>query len=111
MVEFEVIFSKSVYFTFFFDISGLSLMFGMQESYGHARKAAKESLKFSVGCELVLPPDSFLSLRLPFVYFTESEDGRRDPLLYKKDRPEQTAWLVKGSALFTLPKEDKVRAG
>ncbi|KAK6163427.1 hypothetical protein DH2020_000291 [Rehmannia glutinosa] len=35
----------------------------------------ERKLQFSLGCPVILPPESFLSLRLPFVYGVELEDG------------------------------------
>ncbi|XP_024545138.1 protein SMG8 isoform X1 [Selaginella moellendorffii] len=63
---------------------------------------AKCAMRFSFNCEVVLPPDSFLSLRLPFVYCTENEDGSLLPLQYKEDHPELSAWLVKGTVFYVL---------
>ena len=54
--------------------------------------------------EVVLPPDSFLVLRLPFVYHTVEKNGNRRPMSYQKDAPERSAWLVKGTTLRLLAK-------
>ncbi|KAK9158647.1 hypothetical protein Scep_005221 [Stephania cephalantha] len=32
--------------------------------------------KFSIGCRVILPPDSFLTIRLPFVYGVQREDTK-----------------------------------
>ncbi|CAM0943272.1 unnamed protein product [Alopecurus aequalis] len=54
---------------------------------------------FSLGCRVVLPPESFLTMRLPFVYGAETRDGSMSPLKHLEQQPELTAWLVGGSAL------------
>ncbi|KAI5068008.1 hypothetical protein GOP47_0016353 [Adiantum capillus-veneris] len=56
------------------------------------------STKFSIGCSVVLPPESFVVLRLPFVYYLELVDGSKHPLNCKTVQPEKTAWLMKGTA-------------
>ena len=52
--------------------------------------------------EVVLPPDSFLVLRLPFVYHNVEKNGTLAPLSYRENAPEHTPWLVKGTALRVL---------
>lgn len=59
----------------------------------------KEKLQFSLDCRVILPPDSFLSLRLPFVYGVELEDGNLHPLTPFEHQPELTAWITKGTSL------------
>lgn len=59
----------------------------------------KEKLQFSLGCSVVLPPDSFLSLRLPFVYYVELEGGNLHPLTPFEHQPELTASITKGTTL------------
>uniref|UniRef100_A0ACD5ZDS1 Uncharacterized protein n=1 Tax=Avena sativa TaxID=4498 RepID=A0ACD5ZDS1_AVESA len=54
---------------------------------------------FSLGCRAVLPPESFLTMRLPFVYGAETRDGGMSPLKHFEQQPELTAWLVGGTAL------------
>ena len=54
---------------------------------------------FSLGCRVLLPPESFLTLRLPFVYGAEMRDGSTSPLKHLEQQPELTAWLVGGTAL------------
>ncbi|XP_037454694.1 uncharacterized protein LOC119325043 [Triticum dicoccoides] len=54
---------------------------------------------FSLGCRVLLPPESFLTLRLPFVYGAETRDGSTSPLKHLEQQPELTAWLVGGTAL------------
>lgn len=66
----------------------------------HPQQAVEQDLKFEP--EVVLPPDSFLVLRLPFIYHTVETNGKRRPLSYNKDAPERSAWLVKGTALRLL---------
>ncbi|MCO5578904.1 hypothetical protein L7F22_032753 [Adiantum nelumboides] len=53
--------------------------------------------KFSLGCSVVLPPESFVVLRLPFVYSLELVNGSKNSLNCKTAQPERTAWLVKGT--------------
>ncbi|KAL6911287.1 hypothetical protein ACP4OV_000092 [Aristida adscensionis] len=54
---------------------------------------------FSIGCRVILPPESFLTLRLPFVYGVETREGSMFPLKHLEQQPELTAWLVGGTAL------------
>ncbi|CAK9234243.1 unnamed protein product [Sphagnum troendelagicum] len=63
---------------------------------------AKAGMEFQSGSEVVLPPDSFLSLRLPFVYYMEGQKGVRTPLFCNKENPERTAWLHKCSAIYVI---------
>jgi hypothetical protein len=67
-----------------------------------ASKQAKAGMEFHSGSEVVLPPDSFLSLRLPFVYYMEGQNGVRTPLFCNKENPERTAWLHKCSAIYVI---------
>ena len=72
---------------------------------GYPQQGAKqEGIDAPGGPEVVLPPDSFLVLRLPFVYHTVEKNGNRRPLSYQKDAPERSAWLVKGTTLRLLAK-------
>lgn len=59
----------------------------------------KQKVQFSLGCPVILPPDSFLSLRLPFVYGIELEGGKLHPFTPFKDQPHLTAWIAKGTTL------------
>ncbi|GER39701.1 protein SMG8 [Striga asiatica] len=59
----------------------------------------ERKLQFSLGCPVILPPDSFLSLRLPFVYGIELEDGSVHSLTPFENQPQMTACIVKGTAL------------
>ena len=54
---------------------------------------------FSIGCRVILPPESFLTMRLPFVYGVETTEGSTFPLKNFEQQPELTAWLVGGTAL------------
>ncbi|KAL6635134.1 hypothetical protein ACP70R_027805 [Stipagrostis hirtigluma subsp. patula] len=54
---------------------------------------------FNIGCRIILPPESFLTMRLPFVYGVETREGSTFPLKYFEQQPERTAWLVGGTAL------------
>ncbi|KAJ4825046.1 hypothetical protein Tsubulata_009712 [Turnera subulata] len=64
----------------------------------------EQKLQFSLGCQVVLPPESFLTLRLPFVYGAQLVDGSMHPLNALEDQPEMTAWIVKDFAHQLLPK-------
>jgi protein SMG8 len=73
---------------------------GTPKQEGHLQQGVKqEGTNVSGATEIVLPPDSFLVLRLPFVYHTVEKNGNLRPLSYQKDAPERSAWLVKGTAL------------
>ncbi|CAO2046964.1 unnamed protein product [Urochloa humidicola] len=54
---------------------------------------------FSIGCRVILPPESFVTMRLPFVYGVETKEGSTFPLKHIEQQPELTAWLVGGTAL------------
>ncbi|XP_073012349.1 uncharacterized protein [Typha latifolia] len=62
----------------------------------------EQQSRFSVGCRIILPPESFLVLRLPFVYGVQLDDGSLHPLNHLENQPERTAWLVEGTALQVL---------
>jgi protein SMG8 len=47
----------------------------------------------------MLPPDSFLTLKLPFIYGVETDQGSLHPLNPLDHQPERTAWLVERTAL------------
>ncbi|KAI4334328.1 hypothetical protein L6164_019037 [Bauhinia variegata] len=64
----------------------------------------ERKLQFSLGCQVVLPPESFLVLKLPFVYGVQLEDGNMHPLNPFEQQPEMTAWVTKGTALQILSK-------
>lgn len=55
--------------------------------------------QFSIGCNVTLPPESFLAFRLPFVYGLQMDDKKLHPLNYMAKKPELTAWLVQGTTL------------
>ncbi|KAG9449529.1 hypothetical protein H6P81_009494 [Aristolochia fimbriata] len=59
---------------------------------------------FSIGCQVILPPESFLTLRLPFVYGVQLESGALHPLNHLENKPELTAWITKGSTLQVVSK-------
>ncbi|KAI3450630.1 hypothetical protein Pfo_007295 [Paulownia fortunei] len=56
-------------------------------------------LQFSLGCPVILPPESFLSLKLPFVYGVELEDGSLHSLKPFENQPQLTAYIMKGTTL------------
>lgn len=59
---------------------------------------------FSFGSKVILPPESFLTLRLPFVYGARIDDGSLIPLFPCPQKPERTAWIVKGTTLQIVSK-------
>lgn len=67
--------------------------------------------KFSLGCSVVLPPESFVVLRLPFVYYSELDDGSKYPLKCKTYQPESTAWLLKGSTFRIISNSGTAASG
>lgn len=67
----------------------------------------EQKLQLSLDCPVILPPESFLSLRLPFVYGIELEDGSLYPIKPFESQPELTAWITKGMTLQVLSKEGK----
>ncbi|KAF8396517.1 hypothetical protein HHK36_018141 [Tetracentron sinense] len=60
--------------------------------------------QFSLGCRVILPPESFVTLRLPFVYGVQLEDGSLHPLKPSEHQPELTAWITKDTTLQVLSK-------
>ncbi|XP_052200583.1 uncharacterized protein LOC127806966 isoform X2 [Diospyros lotus] len=64
----------------------------------------EQKLEFKFGCPVILPPDSFLSLRLPFIYGVQLEDGFLQSLKPFEVQPELTAWIAKGTALQVISK-------
>ncbi|OVA17961.1 Smg8/Smg9 [Macleaya cordata] len=60
--------------------------------------------QFSIGCRVILPPDSFLILRLPFVYGVQLEDRSLHPLHHLEHQPELTAWISGGTILQIMSK-------
>ncbi|XP_075635052.1 uncharacterized protein LOC142607439 isoform X2 [Castanea sativa] len=65
---------------------------------------SERKLQFSLGCRVILPPESFLTLRLPFVYGVQLDDGSLHPLNPFEHQPELTAWITKGTTLQVLSK-------
>ncbi|XP_042417925.1 uncharacterized protein LOC122006474 [Zingiber officinale] len=68
----------------------------------------EQQTRFSFGCQVFLPPESFLTLKLPFVYGVRMDNGCLQPLNPLVQKPELTAWLVEGTALqiISLGHED-----
>ncbi|XP_050368048.1 uncharacterized protein LOC126786307 [Argentina anserina] len=64
----------------------------------------ERKLQFSLGCQVILPPESFLTLRLPFIYGVELEDGSIHSLKCLDHQPEITAWISKGTTLQVISK-------
>lgn len=65
----------------------------------------KKKLQFCLGCRVILPPESFLSLRLPFVYGVQLENGNLHPLMPFEQQPQLTAWITKGTTLQLVSKD------
>ncbi|XP_065004584.1 uncharacterized protein LOC135636639 [Musa acuminata AAA Group] len=59
----------------------------------------EQQSQFSLDCQVILPPESFLTFKLPFVYGVQMDDGSLHPLNHLEHQPELTAWLVEGTAL------------
>lgn len=68
----------------------------------------EQKLQFSFESPIILPPDSFLSLKLPFIYGVQLEDGSVQSLKPFDHQPELTAWINKGTILRTISKEASV---
>ncbi|MED6108199.1 hypothetical protein PIB30_021336 [Stylosanthes scabra] len=64
----------------------------------------ERKLQFSLGCQVILPPESFLILKLPFVFGVQLENGNKHPLNPFEIQPEMTAWITKGTVLQILSK-------
>ncbi|CAK7332161.1 unnamed protein product [Dovyalis caffra] len=71
----------------------------------------EQKLQFSLGCQVVLPPESFLTLRLPFVYGVQLADGNPVPFNAFESQPETTAWIMKGTTLQVVSKASKLSEG
>lgn len=69
---------------------------------------SEQELQFSFECPIILPPDSFLSLKLPFIYGVQLEDGSVQSLRPFDHQPELTAWVNKGTILQIMSKEATV---
>ncbi|KAL9243935.1 hypothetical protein vseg_017767 [Gypsophila vaccaria] len=64
----------------------------------------EQPLRFSSGCQVILPPESFISIRLPFVYGTEVDSKGLIPLRPREHEPELTAWIMQGTTLQVICK-------
>ncbi|ONK79468.1 uncharacterized protein A4U43_C01F6670 [Asparagus officinalis] len=62
----------------------------------------EQKLCFTLDCQVILPPESFLVLRLPFIYGIKKGDGTLQPLSHHTHQPELSAWLMKGTALEVI---------
>ncbi|XP_010243204.1 PREDICTED: uncharacterized protein LOC104587341 [Nelumbo nucifera] len=71
----------------------------------------EQQSQFSLGCRVILPPESFLTLRLPFVYGVQMEDGKLRPLNHLEHQPELTAWIIKGTTLQVVSKGSGLHVG
>ncbi|XP_051113254.1 uncharacterized protein LOC127239234 isoform X2 [Andrographis paniculata] len=58
----------------------------------------EQKLRFSLGSPVILPPESFVSLRLPFIYGVELDDGSLHSLKPFENQPQLTAHIMKGTA-------------
>ncbi|CAA2956349.1 uncharacterized protein LOC111400298 isoform X1 [Olea europaea subsp. europaea] len=65
---------------------------------------SEKELQFSMGCQVILPPESFLSLKLPFVYGVRLEDGSLHSLKPSEHQPHMTAWITEGTTLQVVSK-------
>ncbi|XP_074272326.1 uncharacterized protein LOC141596143 [Silene latifolia] len=63
-----------------------------------------QPLQFSLGCQVILPPESSISIRLPFVYGIDVKDKGFNPLKPFEPEPELTGWLMQGTALQVIAK-------
>ncbi|VFQ67228.1 unnamed protein product [Cuscuta campestris] len=68
-------------------------------------------LQFSLSCPVVLAPDSFLSLRLPFAYGVQLEDGTLHSLKPFEHQPELTAWITSGTTLKVVSNDSICEQG
>lgn len=71
----------------------------------------EQKLQFSLGCGVILPPESFLTLKLPSVYGVQLEDGCVHPLNPFEHKPELTAWIAKGTTLQVMSKDTSFDEG
>ncbi|KAI4304707.1 hypothetical protein MLD38_040181 [Melastoma candidum] len=65
----------------------------------------EHKLQYTLGCGVILPPESFLVLRLPFVYGVQVNDQEVISLNPFEHQPERTAWIRKGSSLVVTANE------
>uniref|UniRef100_A0A1D1YKM6 Nonsense-mediated mRNA decay factor SMG8 n=1 Tax=Anthurium amnicola TaxID=1678845 RepID=A0A1D1YKM6_9ARAE len=65
----------------------------------------EQQSQFSPGCPIILPPESFITFRLPFIYGVQLNDGSLEPLHHLEHQPELTAWLAKGTSLQIMSNE------
>ncbi|KAG4167887.1 hypothetical protein ERO13_A13G223800v2 [Gossypium hirsutum] len=71
----------------------------------------EQKLQFSLGCKVILPPESFLILRLPFMYGVELDDKSVHSLNPFEDKPEVTGWVVRGTTLQLMSKGSGLNEG
>ncbi|MBA0633329.1 hypothetical protein Godav_001948 [Gossypium davidsonii] len=71
----------------------------------------EQKLQFSLGCKVLLPPESFLILRLPFMYGVELDDKSVHSLNPFEDKPEVTGWVVMGTTLQLMSKGSGLNEG
>lgn len=71
----------------------------------------EQQLQFSLGCQVILPPESFLTLKLPSAYGVQLADGSLHPLNPFEEKPELTAWIVKGTTLQVVSKDSNFDEG
>ncbi|KNA24790.1 hypothetical protein SOVF_012360 [Spinacia oleracea] len=62
----------------------------------------EQKLQFSLGCQVILPPESFVSIRLPFVYGLKVKEKGLVPLNPSEHQPELTARIMQGTALQAI---------
>ncbi|KAK6247261.1 hypothetical protein QUC31_018826 [Theobroma cacao] len=71
----------------------------------------EQKLQFSLGCKVILPPGSFLVLRLPFVYGVQLEDKSVHSLNPFEDKPEVTGWISRDTTLQLMSKGSGLNEG
>ena len=64
----------------------------------------EQQLQFSLGCQIILPPESFVSIRLPFIYGFKDRDKGLIPLNPIDHQPELTAYIKQGTVLQAICK-------
>lgn len=60
---------------------------------------------------MILPPESFLILRLPFIYGVQLEDKSVHSLKPFEDKPEVTGRITRGTALQLMSKGSGLNEG
>lgn len=78
-------------------------LFSVQEPHQlEGVSSHEQKLQFSLGCQVILPPESFVSIRLPFVYGLKVKEKGLVPLNPSEHQPELTARIMQGTALQAI---------